>query len=420
MRICIISDYIPGYHEIEAGAERAAHSMAKVLNQKHEVIMLTKKPKKKYKEEFKCDYIKTTEDYLGEKTGLYFTRLKSLWFPYDLISFINAYKKLKKLKPDLIMLTNFRELSFSIVKAARKLKIPMIYSLYDWWCLCPKTTLINNEKKTCNSFHGSKCKDCFKGTRFKTIKTIMTLLRKKIFNKFFLKKMNHFIVLAQQWKDILSKYGVKRKKITVVPLPLHKKINPKKTKNKKKSILFVGWIQWRKGLKQVIKAMPQVIKKHPETKLYAIGPTSEPDYKEWIEKFIKKKKINNNVKLLGKQSHKKVNEWFNKVQLCVIPEQWPIAWPIALTEAMAYAKPIVASRIGGIPDLINKENGLLAKPTKPEEFSKKINWMLSNPKKARKMGKEARKKIMKTCSPKNIINKIEKINRKIKNQQKSL
>ena len=125
------------------------------------------------------------------------------------------------------------------------------------------------------------------------------------------------------------------------------------------------------------------------------------------DKVIKKNKLEGNVKLLGRMSHQEVLDFMQKVEVIAIPEQWEIAWPIALTEAMAVAKPTVASNIGGIPDFIDMgENGFLAEPTDIYDFADKIIWLLKNKRKAKKMGVKARKDILKITNENALVDKL--------------
>ncbi len=80
-----------------------------------------------------------------------------------------------------------------------------------------------------------------------------------------------------------------------------------------------------------------------------------------------------------------------------------------LVEAMALGKPIVASNIGGIPDLvIHGKNGFLVPPKNPKELAKYIQILLEDEKKREKMGL-AGKEMSLNFSAENMVEKIEKL-----------
>jgi len=76
----------------------------------------------------------------------------------------------------------------------------------------------------------------------------------------------------------------------------------------------------------------------------------------------------------------------------VIPSEWYENYPRSVIEAFACGKPVIGSRIGGIPELVkNKETGLTFEPGKVDDLRAKINYMIDNPEKVIEMGKNARR-----------------------------
>lgn len=83
--------------------------------------------------------------------------------------------------------------------------------------------------------------------------------------------------------------------------------------------------------------------------------------------------IGTRFSFLGKMGNKEIKDLLMKSHVVAAPEQWAIAWPIFLTEAMSMGKHIVASRIGDIPAFIDgARTGLLAAHDDPEDFAVKI------------------------------------------------
>src|SRR5258708_19258222 len=67
-----------------------------------------------------------------------------------------------------------------------------------------------------------------------------------------------------------------------------------------------------------------------------------------------------------------------EASLVVVPSEWHENCPLSILEAMAHAKPIVASRIGGIPELVrNGETGLLFEPKNTPKLSSSLSMLLS-------------------------------------------
>jgi glycosyltransferase involved in cell wall biosynthesis len=85
-----------------------------------------------------------------------------------------------------------------------------------------------------------------------------------------------------------------------------------------------------------------------------------------------------------------------------------------LLEAMAMEKPVVASRVGGIPDLVKHQlNGLMVKPGDVEGLANALEQILSDRALSGKMGKEGRKKIQEQFSADIMVQSIDKVYREL-------
>jgi glycosyltransferase involved in cell wall biosynthesis len=412
MKIYFVTNYLTGYHKISGGAEQACHSLLELLNKKKQKagILFTKPDLNS--DEFDFEYIKTLEDSFPEKIKHFIRSMKILGVFYDPITLISSYNVLKKIKPNILNFQNFNILSFPLLIIAKYLKIPIIFSIYDFWALCPAGTLIDSKNEMCRKFNGIHCENCNfipPSLNFlKKLKILRVILyfREKLF-KIFLNKFDAFIVLSNSWARILEGYGIEKEKINVIPLPVEGKIKVKKQKIEKDSIVFVGWIHERKGLLMLVQAMSKILKKVPYAKLYVIGPSGDENYEKRIVDFIQKNKLEKKITFLGKKSHQETLDIVQKMEIGVVPEQWEIAWPIALTEFMISEKPTVSSNIGGMPDfIINGKNGFMVDHRNSDEFAEKIIWLLRNKKNAKRMGKIARKDALRICSEDLIFEKL--------------
>jgi glycosyltransferase involved in cell wall biosynthesis len=401
MKVCHVTDSLPGYHNWWGGAEQAAYRIIKLLvkNNIENVVLSTKPVKnpKKKEEGFSFYSVPLAQEYFGERFGRFMKR------PFDPVAYFASYKLLKKIKPDVLHLHNFANIGFGVILAAKKLKIPVVFSLYDLWCVCPTQMLIKPNGEICTDYQGPGCINCLQSKKNLLQKFFITQ-RKRIFKKYFFSNLNKIIALANSSSIQLQKYGIHKKKINVVPLPLTVK-KLKKGKIEKNSLLFIGWIVRRKGLHILLEAMPKILKKI-DVKLYIIGSVDpcEKGYIEKINDIIKKYKLEKKIILLGKKPYKEVEKYLQKSEVIVVPEQWEISLATSLNEAMMFEKSIVASRIGGIPSFLEDDKaGLLAKHDDPDDFAEKIIESLNNKRKAKHMAKKARKDIIKKVSEKSVF-----------------
>lgn len=405
MKICFVTDYLPGYHQNWGGAEQVCYRLAKLLHKKgQEISLILTKPTKPIKEDFGSISAPVLEDYLPQKMKNLIRAVKTCLIPYDIISRNYAKNYLEKIRPHILHSHNFSSLSFSIVSQAKKMGIKIFLTAYDYWFICPLGFLwvirdyTTYQGEPCTQYHGVHCLDCLK--RFRTFHklekiVLSTLLpyRKRIFNHF-LNRIDGFIVLSESNATVLEKYGIARDQIHVVHIPLVDEIAPPvRSELESNTILYIGWLHPRKGLHILIQAMPYVVKEIPEAKLYVFGAAEKYDkeYEQNILNSIGNRNLKDHVFLLGKRPFDEVRDYLKRANILVIPEQWETIAPNALTEGMVLGKAIVASRIGGILDILKDgQNGLLAETKDPQDFAAKIISLLKDKELTTKLSREAR------------------------------
>lgn len=170
----------------------------------------------------------------------------------------------------------------------------------------------------------------------------------------------------------------------------------KRRHNTSTPILFVGQLDKthiHKGLYHLLKAVSLVKINIKDIKLIVIGKGNNiKKYKHYAEKF----NLKNNVIFTGFLSDELLPQYYAGSDITILPScNRSEGFGMVLIEAMACAKPVVGTKIGGIPYVIDDgQNGLLVPSKDPEALSKAIVKILKNPKLARKMGESGYKKVM--------------------------
>jgi glycosyltransferase involved in cell wall biosynthesis len=86
--------------------------------------------------------------------------------------------------------------------------------------------------------------------------------------------------------------------------------------------------------------------------------------------------------------------------LCVVPSVWQDAFPLAVLEAMARGRPIIATRVGGIPEMVEHNvTGLLVPPADEDALAKAMSDLLKDPAKAARFGEAARQRVAERFTP---------------------
>jgi len=425
MKLCQVTDLLPGYHRLTAGAEQASYILIGMLCERdQDVSVLSTRPLKQPREKFRFYSVPTLEDYLGKKLGKLFKAFKWAFLEFDPVAYFHSKRLFKKIKPDVVHFHAFSILSYSLALAARRLNIPTLFSVYDYGFFCPLNYLIDHEGEICDRFHGVNCVKCLPddfplGRRI--LYLLGTLFRRRFFN-FYLSKIDLFIVLSKASAQTLRDYGIDKRRTRVVPYHLsqQKYIFREREGSHDNSVLYVGHIEFRKGLHVLLRAMPLVIRQVPDAKLYVVGEFTEEGYKKRIMRLIDSLSLEKNVLFLGRKPHEEVLSLMSRVGVVAIPEQWNSLTPVVLPEAMSLAKPIVASRLGGFPEYLKDgENGFLVNPRRPAEFAERIIFLLRNGEIALSMGRNARESLVHSINSHQSCEEMLHLYRSLKNYRRS-
>lgn len=192
-------------------------------------------------------------------------------------------------------------------------------------------------------------------------------------SKYVVNNVDHVIAVSKFISNKIQKLGCPSEKISIIPNGFsEKQFLPKDTQQTrtelglpedKKILLSVGNLIPIKGHKYLIKAMCMVIKERPDVLLLIIG---EGHLKELLKKRIKQLDLKENIQLLGRKEHYAIPNWMNASDVLVLPSLGE-GFPTVIPEAMACGKPVIASRVGGIPEII--QNDKLGRLIEPRNYS---------------------------------------------------
>jgi glycosyltransferase involved in cell wall biosynthesis len=159
------------------------------------------------------------------------------------------------------------------------------------------------------------------------------------------------------------------------PVIVKQRDSGRPSERKEPRILFLGNLEPRKGFRDLLMAMPAVLAIVPTAKLVFAG---DGDI-DGAQLLASKLDISASVVLLGfVRGERKARELQRAAVLCL--PSYDEGVPMALLEGMSNAIPIVATPVGGVPDLIcSGENGLLVSPGDVEGLARAIVSLLTNP-----------------------------------------
>ena len=338
-------------------------------------------------------YFVSNVDYKSETSRSAFQRLKLPLVAGRFIHSPEAAHKIEALiendRPDVAHFHNvYHQLSPSIIGPLKKRNIPVVMTLHDYKLVCPNYTLFSN---------GEICERC-KGHRYyqavlqrciRDSAVASTLCAVEAYAHSFTHAydaIDQFIAPSRFMRDKLIEFGMDGDRIAWLPNFLHfEDYAPGFEAGP--YVVFAGRLERVKGVATLLDAFQAgAVPAGLELRIAGDGEL-RPD----LEQIARDRGLTN-VRFLGRLPREELGRLVQGALAVVIPSQWYENAPMSVLEAFAYGKPVIGTRIGGIPELIQDGvTGLLVEPGDATSLSRAIEHLGANPALAEGMGREARR-----------------------------
>ncbi|KAF5437628.1 Glycosyltransferase involved in cell wall bisynthesis [Candidatus Methanophagaceae archaeon] len=243
---------------------------------------------------------------------------------------------------------------------------------------------------------------------------------------FVIRKADAIIVVTQGIKSYLVKQGVNGNKIWVIengantelfkPIKNSNVLNDLKDRlhitDDERVVLFVGNLAPWQGVEYLLRAAPIIIEENPKTKILIVG---DGVLKEQLELLSKELNIEHDLIFTGTVPYEKVPEYINISDVCAAPfirarnKSMGLS-PLKIYEYLACAKPVVASNIKGVGDLLEDSNsGVCVEPDNYNELATAIAKLLKDEVLRGQMGINGRKTVIEKYSWANTARKMKEV-----------
>jgi len=416
MKILQVAHSLPFLNQ--AGTEIYTYELSRGLSKKHELYIFARECDKK-QEEYKISEknINGIKVFLINNT---FRHCDSFRMYYQNEAIDAKFEALlDRIKPDAVHIQHLVFLSIGIIKKIKQRGIPIVFTIHDYWLMCPRWHILKKDLTPCGKafIHdfNKECLGCLAELlSIKKSSKAVYLFSKNILPLFLLRWLKYvyvscsgkigandsglvklrerynsiklllndvvlFLTPSSYLKDKFTEFGIRPDKIKVMRNGLNAGLfqDIQKTMSDKIRFAFIGTILPAKGVDVLIKAFNRVKRSNAELKIYGDlrSYAGFEHYSSYLKSIIK----NKNIKLMGGFDHSKISGIFKEIDVLVVPSIWHENSPLVISEAFLSNTFVIASNIGGIPELVKDGfNGFLFKPGDVSDLREKIEYVLNN------------------------------------------
>lgn len=389
MKILFVNNFFSEY----GGAEKILLNQASLLQKNNiEVFFFASSKPPLFIEdyEYKKYFPEHTEIRKADKLSI----LKNFFnIFYNPSAKANLKAYIKEIKPDIVHIHNINYiLTSSVLDACKELRIPTIMSVHDPRMICPGGALRFENKTYCKDekclnshpFHCifNKCKDgSFKSSTIATAENLFVRQSRK------LDYVSCFITPSMTLYNLLIRAGFEKTKLKFIPHFLDDRFFENQPNYTNQGyFLYIGRLAKEKGLDYLLKAASTLPE---EIKIHIVGDGPQRAELEITAKILNLK----NVIFKGFMEGLELEEEYKNCIATILPCNWFEVFGLTIIESFAYGKPVIASKIGAIPELvIDFENGFTFKPENTIELADAIHKMHYDKELVQKMSIKSRKK----------------------------
>lgn len=288
--------------------------------------------------------------------------LKMLWQAFDiwnLHTYLVIKDILKKEKPDVVHIHTPIWFSLSVFNAVKSLNIPSVFTLHDYLLLCRRILLLHSSGEICN--------------KPKAICRVYQRLSRTIVGS----KPDVVTAPSQFVLDMLINNGFFQESKSM-KLPLGIGLNDKKIEKNHNTIdiLYVGALSKHKGVHILINAFKEL--EFENIKLHILGKGKD--------EFKKIAGSDPRIVFPGFKTGDELMGFYKKANIVVVPSICYDNSPMVIYESFMNGTPIIGSRIGGIPELVEEGyNGFLFEAGDVDELKEILENLIENPSKLKRL-----------------------------------
>jgi glycosyltransferase involved in cell wall biosynthesis len=308
---------------------------------------------------------------------LYTVPRDRLWFQSRIARLSNVFieRRLNKIlsaeKPDVIHINNVAGFGLSVLKAVYEDSYPAIYTLHDYWTICPNTLLFNTkQQRLCDNNTQCLKTGCIYVTR--SLQWLNVFLEKRFESvqlELIPEYLRHLKIVAvsRYLAETFKRFTGINAEVIYNGVEFEKGNVDENLWNQRRGVSYLGGKRIEKGyniVKELVKHITSLNKKHDIT-LYIKG--NMLDFASHVSSL--------NTVIRG--YFENVEDVYKNSFLALTPSIWPEPLPYTAIEALGYGSLVLAFNIGGLPEVI-EDNRFLVRYSDVEEYIRRALYIIEH------------------------------------------
>lgn len=310
-------------------------------------------------------------------------------------------------RPDVVHVHGIhRHLSPSILFAAKRAGVPVVQSLHDYHPICPAGDLLRGGTTVCAPprCHRANVLPCalYRCVQGSTVKSALAgaeLLWRRWVTRID-SLVDAFISPSQYLADVISAGGIRQRPVHILPNAIPAPTIPPGGTNGD-SFVYAGRLSREKGVRTLLRAV--------ERANVSLAVAGEGPLRASLEAAAPPL-----VRFLGRLSGDEVNRLLAGCRAAVVPSEWAENAPMAVLEPMVLGRPVVATRMGGIPEQVRDGvDGILVRAGDDLELAAALRVLADDRDLADRLGSSARARATTHFDPRSHLEGLESIYRSV-------
>lgn len=315
----------------------------------------------------------------------------------------NFAELISEIKPDIAHVGHINHLSTGLIDVLKKQKIPIVFTLHDFWLMCPRGQFLtrsigkDNNFRLCDGQEDQKCaRNCYEvyfGGREENDLQDLNLWsewihRRMIETRSLIDKVDLFIAPSRYLLNrFINEFDVPGDKVVYLDYGFPTEYLTQTEKSPKKARFTFGYIGTHipsKGVNVLIEAFSQIV---AESELRIYGRENGQGTTA-LKKLASLSK--NKIVFAGEYvNHNLANDVFSKVDCIVVPSIWGENSPLVIHEAQACKIPVITADFGGMKEYVQHQvNGLLFEHRSVSSLREQMEFALANPETMKQLGEK--------------------------------